>query len=430
MRTILALLALVALTWAAAPEIHWFRSVSSVALASEGRAVVITCASPPPSLTLAALVNATVATYGAQFALVQAALCQSRTYVVVETPGSGQLGLVNAQALSSDMVCWASAVKPMHITSAGEQTTGVDSRSLDRIDQRARPPNGRYGYIGSGQGGVSISIIDTGIYTQHQEFGGRAVWSVNTIGGPDNDCHGHGTHVASLAGGTTYGTAKQVPLYAVKVLDCNGEGTDVSVAIGVQSVETRCVCYGSPDERFVLSMSLQGPQSSVLDDAIASIYTACPETALVVAAAGNSGSTDCNNSPGGTDGVFTVAAMDALTDMLASFSNRGSCVEIAAPGVSVLGASIDGPTASIRLSGTSMSTPLTSGVAACFYEQLGSVNGTRPNVLGALVGRATKNALSNSPLPLLFSLATLDASARRAMMGSIVTLVLWAINAL
>lgn len=69
-----------------------------------------------------------------------------------------------------------------------------------------------------------------------QDFGGRARWGENLIGGPDTDENGHGTHVAGTIGGTTYGVAKKATLVAVKVLDSKGNGTSASVLGGLQWV--------------------------------------------------------------------------------------------------------------------------------------------------------------------------------------------------
>ena len=106
---------------------------------------------------------------------------------------------------------------------------------LDRTDQRDRPLNGTYSYTTTGSG-VNAYIIDTGIRRTHTQFGGRAFAGFDALGGATNDCHGHGTHVAGTVGGSTYGVAKSVRLYAVRVLDCSGSGSTSGVIAGVDWV--------------------------------------------------------------------------------------------------------------------------------------------------------------------------------------------------
>ena len=80
-----------------------------------------------------------------------------------------------------------------------------------------------YIYDTSAGAGTCAYIIDTGIYTAHPDFGGRATFLANYAGdGSNTDGNGHGTHVAGTIGSTTYGVAKQTKLYAVKVLDSSG----------------------------------------------------------------------------------------------------------------------------------------------------------------------------------------------------------------
>ncbi|HYU27938.1 MAG TPA: S8 family serine peptidase, partial [Gemmatimonadales bacterium] len=100
-----------------------------------------------------------------------------------------------------------------------------DPWGLDRIDQQALPLSATYDYTATGAG-VNVYIIDTGIWTAHPDFDGRAdnvydALTFNLLGGVSGeDCNGHGTHVAGTIGGTTYGVAKGVSLHGVRVLSC------------------------------------------------------------------------------------------------------------------------------------------------------------------------------------------------------------------
>src|SRR5215212_5298602 len=109
---------------------------------------------------------------------------------------------------------------------------------LDRIDQRNRPLDAQYNYTPTGAG-VHAYVIDTGIRASHTQFGGRAngngFTSIND-GNGSNDCNGHGTHVSGTIGGPTYGVAKGVTLHAVRVLGCDGSGTNAGVIAGIDWV--------------------------------------------------------------------------------------------------------------------------------------------------------------------------------------------------
>src|SRR5438445_13614250 len=106
--------------------------------------------------------------------------------------------------------------------------------------------------------GVNAYVIDTGILPTHQDFGGRASVAYDAVGDGRNgiDCNGHGTHVSGTLGGTTYGVAKSVHIYAVRVLNCSGSGADSTVIAGVDWVT------GHGIHPAVANMSLGGPTNS------------------------------------------------------------------------------------------------------------------------------------------------------------------------
>ena len=96
------------------------------------------------------------------------------------------------------------------------------------------------------------------------------------------DCHGHGTHVAALVAGKTYGVAKEAMLYSMRVFGCRGEGSFVNVLLGISHVIEQQVFNKS--RRIIINMSLRGPFSQAVDDAV---RDATDQGILVVAAAGN-----------------------------------------------------------------------------------------------------------------------------------------------
>ncbi|HEY0036321.1 MAG TPA: S8 family peptidase [Longimicrobium sp.] len=271
---------------------------------------------------------------------------------------------------------------------------------LDRIDQRALPLNGTYIYTPTGAG-VNVYIIDSGMLLTHTQFGGRAVSGFDAVdGGSADDCNGHGTHVAGTAGGSTYGVAKGATLIAVRVLDCAGNGTNAGVLAGMDWVAQNRVAPA------VANMSLGGPASLAIDDAIQQMVNAGVTT---VVAAGNENQNACNVSPARAAAAITVGAT-TNTDARASFSNFGSCLDLFAPGNSITSAWHTSIYAMGSLSGTSMASPHVAGVAALYLQ--GSPAATPATVANAIVSTATtgKVTVSNpgSPNKLLFSPLTLD----------------------
>jgi subtilisin family serine protease len=274
---------------------------------------------------------------------------------------------------------------------------------IDRVDQRNLPLSGTFTYTATGAG-VKAYIIDTGIRFTHTQFGGRAIRGVDevTSGGSASDCNGHGTHVAGTVGGSTYGVAKGVTLVAVRVLNCNGSGTTSGVIAGVDWV-TGNHAAGQPA---VANMSLGGGASSALDNAVRNSIADGVGYAI---AAGNGNvfgiaQNACNSSPARVAEAMTVSATDR-NDRKASWANYGTCVDWFAPGVSITSSWYSSDTATNTISGTSMATPHTTGVAALYLQ--GHPTSSPATVRSALFNATTKNVVvspgSGSPNALLFT---------------------------
>lgn len=269
---------------------------------------------------------------------------------------------------------------------------------LDRIDQRDLPLNGTYVYNATGQG-VKAYIIDTGINVNHNDFGGRAINGYDAVDGslPAADCNGHGTHVAGTVGGSTWGVAKGVTLVAVRVLDCQGSGTNSGVIAGINWV-TSDHQAGQPA---VANMSLGGGASQAIDDAVnASIN----DGVTYAIASGNSNANACNYSPARVAAAITVNSSTS-TDARSSFSNYGSCTDIFAPGSSITSAWYSSNTATNTISGTSMATPHVAGAAALYLQ--GNTTASPATVAAALINNSTLNKItsagSGSPNRLLYT---------------------------
>lgn len=266
-------------------------------------------------------------------------------------------------------------------------TVTPPSWGLDRIDQRLLPLDNSYTFSSVGSG-VRVYIVDTGILTSHQEFGGRAVGGYTAIsdGNGTNDCNGHGTHVAGTVGGATTGIARSAQLVAVRVLDCSGSGTSSGVIAGIDWVVSQK--QANPSVPMVANLSLGGSLNTSLNDAV----TRAVEAGVVFAvAAGNSSADACTQSPAATPAAVTVGATTS-SDAMAYYSNFGSCLDIFAPGSGIVSSWYNGGYAT--LSGTSMATPHVAGVAAII---LGDNPTYVPSqVLSAMVTGGTTNVLSGT----------------------------------
>ncbi len=223
---------------------------------------------------------------------------------------------------------------------------------VDRIDADLVWPAGNTG------NGVKVAVLDTGIDYDHPDL--AVAGGVNFVGTKDgstvpsdwNDNHGHGTHCAGIIAGRSntvgvVGVAPDASLYGIKVLNDSGSGYTSDIIQGLNW----CVDHGI----HVVSMSFGGGRSTSLQAACEAAYA---RGVLLVAAAGNNAGTVL--SPASYTSVIAVSATTSQ-DQLASFSNRGSQIELAAPGVSIYSTYKNGGYA--YMSGTSMACPHVAGAA-------------------------------------------------------------------
>ena len=270
------------------------------------------------------------------------------------------------------------------------------SWGLDRIDQRDNQRDNLYEYQTDGTG-VHAYIVDTGIFTEHAEFAGRIGNGRDLISNDNtpDDCAGHGTHVAAIAGGSLHGVAKNITLHGVRALDCDGTGSTTTIIAGIKWI------ISNLQKPAVVNMSLGGEYSQAMADAVNRLISA---GAVVVAAAGNSSSDACRVTPAAVPDVITVGSSDR-SDQMSFFSNFGTCVDIFAPGSDILSASIIGRESTQRKSGTSMAAPHVAGAVALLLQN--NEAATPAQVATALTNESTKNVLSNigagSPNRLLYS---------------------------
>ncbi|MBN9521752.1 S8 family serine peptidase [bacterium] len=236
--------------------------------------------------------------------------------------------------------------------------------------------------------GVRVAVLDTGFDLDHPDFAGRVVTSQSFVTGQAvKDLNGHGTHCIGTAlgsqqtagGARRYGCAFRGDVFAGKVLSNQGSGADSGILAGINwAVTNQCR---------VVSMSLGAPTQ--VGEPFSPVYEAVAQRALrsnpgtlIVAAAGNESSRPGVIKPVGRPAncpsILAVAALDANLG-IAPFScgginPSGGGVDVAGPGVGVFSSWPDpalvpgGPARYRSISGTSMATPHTAGIAAMWLE--------------------------------------------------------------
>jgi subtilisin family serine protease len=299
---------------------------------------------------------------------------------------------------------------------------------IDRIDQRALPLDSTYTYAFTGAG-VTAYIIDTGIRYSHREFEGRAVrgWDAYAADPTDpllgydgsGDCDGHGTHVAGTVGGKTFGVAKKVNLVGVRVLNCAGYGSDADVIAGMDWVAKNATLPATANMSLgdVVPSKTMGTSGPV-DDAVKALVAS--GVTLAVAAGngwgnGTVGADACMFPISNVPEAITVAA-SGTTDSRTMWTNYGACIDVFAPGSSILSSTFDNDSSSGTKSGTSMSTPHVVGVASLILQQ--APGATPQQVRDVIVSQATQNiikttTLNTDPTPnshLLYSRAVAPSS--------------------
>ena len=364
-------------------------------------------AEPAPDPTVAATATDLTSTYGGTFSSTWSAALKgfrlhSTEAQAISMSGDSRVAFIvedGAIAVGSP----DSTPIVMTIGPNGEPNPRPYAWGLDRIDQRNLPLNEVYSYNNDGVG-VNAYVIDTGILTTHWEFRGHASAIYDAIDGEGTtglDCNGHGSHVAGIIGGRTFGVAKNVRLFSVRVLNCQGTGTWSDVINGVNFVTWH---RGQPAQQgypAVANMSLSGDTNRAVDAAVRNSIRA---GVTYVVAAGNGNSDAAAYSPAGVLEAITVGATNQ-SDSRAEFSNYGSTLDLFGPGVSIPSAWIGNDLMFATASGTSMAAPHVAGVVALYLQTHRSASPAE--VRSVLVGNSTAGVIRNpgqeSPNRLLFT---------------------------
>lgn len=344
---------------------------------------------------------------------------------VVEVPSSGA-GTLSEKLASESYVKY---VEPDFIASIDASVS--DPSILENL-QWAFTKIEVYGVrsawdISQGSENVLTAIIDTGIDSGHEDLAGKVVKSRNCTDSPTSeDVQGHGTHVAGIVAANTDNNVGVAGIgYKTRLLNAKALGDSGS---GYYSWIADCIVWAADSGAHVLNMSLGGSSSSqMLADAIS---YARARGVIVVAAAGNSG-TNSPSYPAYYPEVVSVGAVDQ-NDVKPSWSNWGSWVDVAAPGVSIYSTLPHYPNSMSKilygsLSGTSMATPFVSGLAAlgrsmpntsahlveqALFESADKIGGTGSSwVWGRINAYKTLSSLAGnlpvSPTPTLIPTKTL-----------------------
>ena len=335
--------------------------------------------------------------------------------VVEVIGGSGERAVVRAEVAVADALRRhpdVVAVEPnrvLHLLGAPAPVSAVPGTfaaatvqgdppwGLDRVDQRELPLSGTYTAPSSGADVIAY-VIDDGIWREHVDFGERVLPGAALVGLDEPDqpstdshptCSKHGSHIAGTIGGTFAGLAKQIQLVPVRVFDCDGRSSTAAVVAAMDWVRTDA---GHPaGVPGIVNLSFGGPPSEVID---AEVQQLADAGFVVVAAAGNSSADACNYSPARSSAAVTVGST-TITDVRSWFSNIGPCVDLFAPGSSILSVDADGTSSGFTtMSGTSMATPHVAGAAAMLLSLQHDL--TPAEVSQRLVGDATTNVIAEA----------------------------------
>jgi len=222
--------------------------------------------------------------------------------------------------------------------------------------------------VTQGDPSVLIAVLDSGVDLSHPDLAAKLVASANFTSSPDvTDVCGHGTHVAGIAAADTNnsvgvaGLGYRSTILNVKVL--------ADFCSGSYSWAAQGIVWAVDRGARVINMSFGSPSpSSTIEEAISYAWG---KGAVVVAAAGNSGSTG-PFYPAYYPSVIAVASTDP-TDQLAPYSNRGDWVDVAAPGDSIWSTKMNKSYG--YMSGTSMAAPHVAGLAALVFTRVSDTNG-------------------------------------------------------
>jgi len=270
--------------------------------------------------------------------------------------------------------------------------------------------------LGVNGSNITIAVLDTGVNSSHPDLQGSIIDEKDFTGKGVSDQNGHGTHVAasalgdgSASSGTYAGTAPEASLMNVKVLEETGGGNFANIIDGME--------YAADNNADILSMSLGGFAKDTPTSVINAVEYARNQGSVVVAAAGNDGEYNRTSVPAAVKEAIAVGATDNSKNV-AFFTSGGPVPydgrpkhDVGAPGVSITSAKYNTSQAYTDKSGTSMSTPLISGIVALGLQH--NSGWDNEDVENALTASGSSNKIDDSQN--VFQVGTGVVNASRAL---------------
>lgn len=298
-----------------------------------------------------------------------------------------------------------SLASTMH-ANASVFTTRTTSLALDRIDQRQLPLDATYSRSGSGRG-VTVYVFDGGVSATHPELAGRVRTGYTAFPADPKICNAHGTAVAGAIAGSTLGVAPEAEIVDVKMVQCGTlRGTIRGIVDGAMWTIEDHRKRGGPaiaNWSFIADTAADIP---ALDSAVTALRAA---GIAVIVSAGNVDLNACRISPANSEGTIVVGAsavaLDTVGGARRTYDTRstntawGPCIDVFAPGDSVLLPSLDSEHRPISQlwNGTSMSAGYVSGAAALFLEMVPKA--TPDDVAAFLRRTSTPDVVRNTRAP-------------------------------
>jgi subtilisin family serine protease len=301
-------------------------------------------------------------------------------WCVAATVGATLLALGCAPATpnraSASLVSSAGAALASSAAPVAYVESPTISLALDRIDQRRLPLDSTYRHYGSGAG-VTVYVFDGGVLPTHPELAGRVRRGYDAFPDGPRVCNAHGTAVAGAVAGTTLGVAPDAEIVDVKMVDCQRmRGTIEAIVRGAQWMLADVARH--PGRRAVANWSFIADTAERVPALDAAVRALNDAGIPVVVAAGNLDMNACRIAPANSPGAIVVGASrvrraigaDTLLDERAPDTAYGPCVDLFAPGDSVLLPSLDlvGHPVNQLWTGTSMSAGYVSGAVALYLE--------------------------------------------------------------